>query len=555
MDVVPNKYLIKVEKKQDKLTYLGYTKKTLFENFENNIIKNDNDKTIYIFIDCLIHNYYENIWSCLFNLITKYININNPTLVIYLLNKYNRFNLLYNKYNNCGKKNYINNSQEIRNLLVEIISIFIYTRKSLLDDSLKLKKQDLEDYQKKIEYKSIIINSILLPNDNDTIINVCNEFAYNLIKFNYEKCVYWIEWLYLCEKVNKESIKCDIRETKNVNEEYYTDMIWLIWKIIIMVGENLQNNNIIKCLNGLFDLFIMKYNRKTCQDKKIIIYNCVKLLCFNNKYPIDLKKRMCHPKIACERQSSVIKNVMLINIKINEFIEKLNKINKDELKLNKDKQTINYFNNNNNNNYKEEYKPVIKREYYNFEKKNDNVYYINDNKYENKYDFNIKKNDNEINYDENANKYYVKHNDEKPYDVSKKKINDFYIDKKKQNYYEDVSNKKINDYYENNQDSSSQQSNSQESFEEDEEEENYEEDDETTLNKMAERENNPVTKSRIMSDKIKAMFKIIRTENPVLNYENKNSYNSRDTYEIKKISLQKHKNKKKNKEEDFDLDF
>ena len=67
MDYVPDKYIIRVEKKLDKKTsYLGYTKKELFVKLQSFIVKGDNEKVLYILIDIIISSFYDELWEILY---------------------------------------------------------------------------------------------------------------------------------------------------------------------------------------------------------------------------------------------------------------------------------------------------------------------------------------------------------------------------------------------------------------------------------------------------------------------------------------------------------
>ena len=92
MDYVPDIYIIHLEKRLDKkISYLGYTKKELFTKLQNFIVKNDNEKVLYLMIDIIVSQYFDDLWNSLFYISSKYIHIYNPYITEYLLCKKHDF--------------------------------------------------------------------------------------------------------------------------------------------------------------------------------------------------------------------------------------------------------------------------------------------------------------------------------------------------------------------------------------------------------------------------------------------------------------------------------
>lgn len=556
MDYVPDKYIIRVEKKLDKKTsYLGYTKKELFVKLQSFIVKGDNEKVLYILIDIIISSFYDELWEILYHISGKYIHIYNPYLTEYLLHKRHLFDGLLLKSINSGKRHELINNQVCRNLLTEIVSIFIYSTKSPIDDSLRIKKTELigDAFREKITQKNMYIQSILLTEDNLDIIKAANEFAYNLALFDYEKSIYWLEWCILWDKNNKTAL-CGERDISNISEEYKRDMIWMLWQIIFLISENI-NDTIVKINRDLFNLFKVKYTKKSTYDKKIILYNCIKIICYNNKYPLELKRRLRHPILATERQPNIVKNIMNINITILEFFSKVTFIHGTSSQQHNDDGDIDsdtiideddYFIDKKNNKSKQPHKKqihnsVIKKMIHqkskNYIKKNidlydessrttrdDNTYYT-DNRRDDVYDSNgyfvdiYASNDNMYyNSDNDNNTYYHKNLQlrnqikETSYDSPRK------YDKRPE---EPIQQKKSN-------------------HSDSDKEEDDTEHDVFGIEKLSSKGDSVKSKSKMDSYKMKMLFSIIRNDNYIDNQSNneKSHYNLDENY-TKKININK----------------
>ena len=561
MDYVPDKYIIRVEKKLDKKTsYLGYTKKELFVKLQSFIVKGDNEKVLYILIDIIISSFYDELWEILYHISGKYIHIYNPYLTEYLLHKRHLFDGLLLKSINSGKRHELINNQVCRNLLTEIVSIFIYSTKSPIDDSLRIKKTELigDAFREKITQKNMYIQSILLTEDNLDIIKAANEFAYNLALFDYEKSIYWLEWCILWDKNNKTAL-CGERDISNISEEYKRDMIWMLWQIIFLISENI-NDTIVKINRDLFNLFKVKYTKKSTYDKKIILYNCIKIICYNNKYPLEFKKRLRHPILATERQPNILKNIMNINITILEFFSKVTFIQggtvggqatNDNSDSDIDESIIDeedYFIDKKNKkstaqpHKKKIYNSVIKKMIHqkskNYIKKNidlydessrttrdDNTYYT-DNRRDDVYDSNGYFVDI---YASNDNMYYNSDNDNNTYYHKNLQLRN----QIKETSYDDSPRK-----YDKRQEEPVHQKKSNQSDSDKEEDDT--EHDVFGIEKLSSKGDSVKSKSKMDSYKMKMLFSIIRNDNYIDNQSNneKSHYNLDENY-TKKININK----------------
>jgi hypothetical protein len=96
-----------------------------------------------------------------------------------------------------------------------------------------------------------------------------NELSYHLLETkNKKEIFYWIEWIIEYDiklTKNKKPIKCikrDFIKTKIMN------VIWIIWEILLSINPTSIMNKII---NGLFELFSIKYNISHNHKKKNVL--------------------------------------------------------------------------------------------------------------------------------------------------------------------------------------------------------------------------------------------------------------------------------------------
>ena len=142
--------------------------------------------------------------------------------------------------------------------LLEVIRILALELKSIGYVKIKENDYNLNLLQSRfISTNKDLINDKLKYGDPEETKIILNEFNYCLIKKKYELCVYWLSWILNWEKINTKKNKnyiCGYREISNVEPKYYTDLVWLIWEILIKETSKLNNEN----LNTSINLWVSK---------------------------------------------------------------------------------------------------------------------------------------------------------------------------------------------------------------------------------------------------------------------------------------------------------
>lgn len=285
-------------------TFGGYKKTHVITNLDKAIKEENLDYAIYLSFQLFFSGVVYFLWDKLYNLSIKFINVNNPSMPIFLWNRYKKWdtivtNPIYNKESIL----FIRNNNEIRNLLIELITIVTLSRKKKLDQLPKILQNDykLEVFKSKLEAKDTsLIDNIVLENDPSEIRIAINEFAYHLYKRNINKTLYWLSWLLEWDKQNTKKYgkyEINFRSVDNIETKYLKNIVWLIWDVIntlrhsVFLFENIideqENNNI----DALWNLYKYKFSLSQKSKKNAYIIWAIKYITTNIDWKIPLIDR------------------------------------------------------------------------------------------------------------------------------------------------------------------------------------------------------------------------------------------------------------------------
>lgn len=373
----------------------------------------------------------------------KNINIKNPYYLFYFYKRKNYLNKLLEYY---PKKLIIfsRNNQEIRNLLSELMGICCLSKKSNIFDNKSLPKLGKFAFNYKTIRSKLISNDIsriysyLHAQDPGEIKIALNEISNLLEKDDktFNKIVYWYLWLKKITQIKNRKCKigqsnffCKEYNIEEIGTIYRNEWVWPLWKIILdfirfkskilntfvnklyfefkknYKGMNKKNKHYIL----LFTLYIIStpvnWKIKIRQKENLLIQICCninklyKMIEENLSANISLKARE-NRRIYIETllEKEIKKNnqnkknlVKIYNTEKGTIIEKkLNKIEKENIKEEKNKKKLNafyefttykkkennnikdYFTKQNNNNNEEISKNIIIKNYINKGNKNNN---------------------------------------------------------------------------------------------------------------------------------------------------------------------------------------
>lgn len=181
----------------------------------------------------------------LISIASKQINIANPHLPTFIKKKISEWEGILN-HKRYSKESLldIRNNQEMRHLVIEIVSILCLSRKRKMETIPKLKANDFSVafFKSKLEAQDTqMIDHILKEEDPSEIRIAANEFLYQLTKKNINKTLYWLSWILEWEKINTKKykiFKVAPRYNDKIDKKFINNVIWLIWEIIHYVKKS-----------------------------------------------------------------------------------------------------------------------------------------------------------------------------------------------------------------------------------------------------------------------------------------------------------------------------
>lgn len=343
---LPEKYLIldiRNEKEFNEKTICGYLKKDVTNIFNKSLSDGKIEMSCNWAIELLCSGYINKIYDKFYLIIIKNIHINNLDLLeIY----YSRF-IIYDSLSKRHNKLEMRNIQNIRNHIVELCTriclshkVKAYTSVNITDEMFKMEFikcklcADRDDY----------INKYFRYGDPVELKIFLNEFVYALLNTKYELCLFWLFWLFEWEKKNikrDKEYQCGYRNIEGIDKKFMTNMVWIIWEILL----NINNNTYI---NTLYNLYRHEFSSSKKQKKLPIIIFGIKLYT-DSKYMVSARNES-HKSVVIQVCGNV--NNLFIERKKNEIVDKrddvhaknltnYNKSKKDSLQNNHIKEKSN----------------------------------------------------------------------------------------------------------------------------------------------------------------------------------------------------------------------
>lgn len=302
MEDIPLKFCIhdcRLPSQLKSCTLTGYKKTDVVNALQKSIENSKIEEACRWLVELHISGYIKNILSVLFLVYYKNININNPLYLYYFTRRVRYLNKLLKQH---PKKILIftRNNQEIRNLLCELVSILVYSKKNKLFENKNLPKipkyaYDIHYIKQKIVSKNTnnILN-YLEDSDLSEIKLALNEILTLLYsnKKTFAKITFWYMWLIKFMRLNKKKIELGIQRKCNIDidEKYKQDWIWIFWKIIFDYMKN-KSNNIKKYINTLYKSYILDYKGFNKTDKHCIIYYVIYMLTNNVNFNVNIRQQ------------------------------------------------------------------------------------------------------------------------------------------------------------------------------------------------------------------------------------------------------------------------
>lgn len=229
--------------------------------------------------------HFADLWEVILYYISKYIHLGNPKIAIYIELRYNVFKNIMNQGTFISELDARNN-QTIRQLFAEIMCVLTLSNKKPAFEQIKIKTtNDFDSTQIATKLKAddiTYIEAIFKKKDPRELFIALNEFAYSLSNncLNMANACYWLEWCMefesICKK-RKTKIFCEPRNY-SVDNKLRTNIIWLLWDILLYYTELKNDKFITKIMSSLLTLFTIKFTEATPKKRRYLLYYAIELL-------------------------------------------------------------------------------------------------------------------------------------------------------------------------------------------------------------------------------------------------------------------------------------
>ena len=267
------------------ITFSKFKKSDAKKQLLQSLLASKVEDSCYWSAELICSGYFLYLWEIIFYFMGKHIHIGNPRLPLYINMRLDNFKDIINSgYTSNLLK--LRNNEKIRKLFGEIMCVLCYSKKKNSYDIPKITDKEFNfiNLTERLVAKNKNLGLAAFQNDDPNEIFVAiNEFAWNIHYSNrdYFKANYWIEWILeyhkICKK-NKLVKECACR-TGAVDTKFQKEMIWIVWDCIKREADRRKNSNLVKVIDGLENLFSLKYKSSTKNKRKLLIYNAVALLC------------------------------------------------------------------------------------------------------------------------------------------------------------------------------------------------------------------------------------------------------------------------------------
>jgi hypothetical protein len=303
MDDVPFGYCVhdyRTKKDLKSGTLTGYKRNEVLKAMSKAIINSKIEEACRWGVELHVSGYTDYIFDELFITYINFINISNPYYLFYFLRRKKYYYELIYK---IPKKIIIftRNNQEIRNLICELITILVYSKKNNLFQSKGLPKIPVYAYEYKYVQRKVISsnthNIMKYLDDGDlTEIKIALNEVINILysgKRTFYKIVFWYLWLKkFIKEYKKTNIKREISKRYDIDEiqeKYKNDWVWSLWKIIL--DYTLHKNKVIKqYIIKLYYEYRNKYKGYERGDKNSILMYVLYILTTDINFNINIRQ-------------------------------------------------------------------------------------------------------------------------------------------------------------------------------------------------------------------------------------------------------------------------
>ena len=278
--------------------------------------------------------HYKDLWDSILLIFAKHIHTANPKLAVYLERRLYAFvDIMNNGY--VGNELQMRNSEKVRRMFAEIISIVTFSKKSHPYEEIKIKKIELPE-ETKLKAPDLSFATCFKKDPNQLFVPL-NEFAYALKTKNIFDACYWISWFieYDCHcRITKTPLLIERRSfKKNLNQ----NVVWMLWDTILETSKT-SDTIVDTIIKSLLNIFIKKYSIAENKKKLFLFYFAVSLLIGPTEYS-NITDNMEDVNVIVDNINSIYKQIKVneispntdylfnnINTNLEKTIEKLEKM-------------------------------------------------------------------------------------------------------------------------------------------------------------------------------------------------------------------------------------
>ena len=268
------------------ISFSKYKKTEVRNQMLENITKGKIEPACYWCAELICAGHYTDVWESILYFTGKHIHLGNPKIVLYLQNRFEIFKNIVSQGHFLNELQ-LRNNPTIRKLFAEMISTITLSNKKNSFESIKINRIEEFDMTQMTERlkapDTSYIEPILKKEDPKELFIPINEFLYHISQNNKNmlSACYWIEWMVefdmICKK-RKEPVYCQRRNFVNVEKKYTRDIIWILWDGLLYYSKESKNTFIEKLMQGLIDIFSIRYTTASCKKRRYLLYFAVSLL-------------------------------------------------------------------------------------------------------------------------------------------------------------------------------------------------------------------------------------------------------------------------------------